>query len=111
MAETATRTAEEQIVAAATAWPGVEAIEGERGELSLRVGRRELGHLHGSRTAHFAFPKALWQELFDAGRIGYHPIAPGKPGLAARQIEGPEDVADVIALLRLNLDRLAGTPG
>ena len=56
---------------------------------------------------HIGFPKAVWQELFEAGRITYHPVFPGKPGFAARAIEDEADVVDVIALLRLNYDRSA----
>jgi hypothetical protein len=93
------------IVTAATSWPGVEAVDGDRGELSLRLGRRELGHLHGDRTAHFGFPKAVWHELHDQGRIDYHPVFPGKPGIGARLIETQDDVRDVIAILRINYDR------
>lgn len=89
-----------------TAWPGVTAVTGERGEWSFRLGRRELGHLHGDRVLHVGFPKALWHELHDAGRIGYHPVFPDRPGWAARDIRGDEDVRDVIALLRLNYDRV-----
>jgi hypothetical protein len=91
------------IVEEATAWPGVEATPGERGELSLRVGGREIGHLHGSRAAHFGFPKQLWRELLEQGRVGPHPI--GKDGWAARRIDGPSDAHEVVALLRLNYDR------
>ncbi|MBI5107066.1 MAG: DUF5519 family protein [Solirubrobacterales bacterium] len=97
-----------------TAWPGVTAAEGSRGEWSFRVGRREIGHLHGDRVAHLGFPKDVWQELFDAGRITYHPVFPGKKGWAARDIRGEDDVRDVIALLRRNYDRVVarhGLPG
>ena len=52
-----------------------------------------------------AFRKEVWQELFDAGRIDYHPVFPGKPGYASRRIETEEDVRDVIAMIRLNYDR------
>ncbi len=52
-----TTTPSEIITATVTAWPGVEAGHGERGEFGFRVGRREIGHLHGDRVAHFAFPK------------------------------------------------------
>ena len=78
---------------------------GSRGEYSFRLGKREVGHLHGSRVAHFGFPKDVWHELFDAGRIGYHPVFPGKPGFGARSIDSDSDVDDVIALMRLNYDR------
>jgi hypothetical protein len=88
-----------------TSWPGVTAGPGRRGEFSFKVGRREIGHLHGDRVAHFGFPKDVWQELYDAGRIDYHPVFPGKPGFGARAIRSEDDVRDVIALMRLNYDR------
>ena len=104
-------TAGERIIEEVTAWPGVEAAPGERGELSFRLGRRELGHLHGDRVMHAGFPKAVWRELFDQGRIDYHPVFPGTPGYAARRIENADDVRDVIALLRLNYDRTVARKG
>jgi Family of unknown function (DUF5519) len=99
-------TASEQITAEVTSWPGVQAGPGRRGEFAFRVGRKEIGHLHGDRAAHFGFPKSVWQELFDAGRIGYHPVFPGKPGWGARAIADDADVEDVIAMLRLNYERV-----
>jgi len=102
---TKTQTASEQITEEVTSWPGVEAGPGSRGEFAFKLGRREIGHLHGDRVLHAGFPRAVWQELYDTGRIDYHPVFPGKPGYAARQIEGEDDVRDVIALLRLNYDR------
>jgi hypothetical protein len=92
-------------------WPGVTAGPGSRGEYSFKVGRREIGHLHGERVAHFGFPKDVWQELYDAGRIDYHPVFPGKPGFGARAIRGEADVRDVIALMRLNYDRVVAKHG
>jgi hypothetical protein len=86
-------------------WPGVTAGPGSRGEFSFKVGRREIGHLHGERVAHFGFPRHVWQELFDAGRIDYHPVFPGRPGFGARAIASEADRDDVIALMRLNYDR------
>ena len=100
-----------RIIEAATSWPGVEVVDGDRGELSLRLGRREIGHLHGDRTAHFGFPKAVWHELHDEGRIDYHPVFPGRPGFGARLIEDSEDERDVIAILRLNYDRAVDRHG
>jgi hypothetical protein len=98
-------TADEIITLEVASWPGVTAGSGSRGEFSFKVGRREIGHIHGDRVAHFGFPKAVWQELYDAGRIDYHSVFPGKKGWAARRIEDSDDVYDVIALLRLNYDR------
>jgi hypothetical protein len=94
-----------------TSWPGVEAGPGERGEFSFRVGRREIGHLHGDYAAHFSFPKQIWAGLFEEGRIDYHPVFPGRPGFGARRIASDEDVADVIALMRLNYERVVSRHG
>jgi hypothetical protein len=97
----------EQIIESVTAWPGVTAGPGRRGELAFTLGGREIGHLHGDRAAHFAFPKAVWTDLKEQGRIDDHPVFPGKAGLGSRGIETEADIADVIALLRLNYDRVA----
>ena len=104
-------TASERIAEEVTSWPGVEAGVGERSEFAFKVGRRELGHLHGDHVAHFGFPKEVWAGLFEQGRIDYHPVFPGKPGFAARRIETPDDIDDVIALLRLNYERVVGRHG
>lgn len=102
---TSARPAGEQIVEAVTSWPGVHAVRGDRGELSLRLGRRELGHLHGDHALHLGFPKAVWRELYAEGRIEHHPVFPGREGYASRRIADADDVRDAIALLRLNYDR------
>ena len=103
--------ASQRITEEVTSWPGVKAGPGRRGEFAFTLGRRELGHLHGDHALHAGFPKAVWKELHDEGRIDYHPVFPGKPGYAARRIETEEDVRDAIALLRLNYDRAVARHG
>ncbi len=105
---TARPTAGQRIAAEVTSWPGVTAGPGRRGEFAFTVGRRALGHLHGDREAHFSFPKSVGAQLRAEGRITDHPVFPGKQGPAARRIDSDADVADVIALLRLNYDRATG---
>src|SRR5436305_11600985 len=107
---TTTPTPGQRITEAVGAWPGVETAHGRRGELAFKVGRRELGHLHGDRTVHFAFPKDVWHELIEQDRIIEHPVFPGKAGPAARRIETDADVRDVIELMRINYDRFAADP-
>ncbi len=104
-------TASRQITDEVTSWPGVAAGTGDRGQYGFTVGRREIGHLHGDRVLHIGFPKPVWQELFDAGRIGYHPVFPGKPGFGSRQLASEDDVRDAIALLRINYDRVIDRHG
>jgi hypothetical protein len=98
----------ERITREVTSWPGVEAGPGRRGEFSFTVGGREIGHLHGDRAAHFGFPRDVGADLRTAGRVGPHPVNPYSTKMAARSIEGDDDVRDVIALMRLNYDRVAG---
>ncbi|MEA2482175.1 MAG: hypothetical protein QOC55_122 [Thermoleophilaceae bacterium] len=95
----------ERITEEVTSWPGVSAGPGRRGEFAFKVGRHEIGHLHGDRSAHFFFSKEVWAQLRGEERIVGHPVFPGKVGPAARAIENAEDVDDVIALMRLNYDR------
>jgi luciferase-like monooxygenase len=104
---TTTITASRRITAEVTSWDGVASGPGRRGELAFKLGRRELGHLHGENAAHFVFPKEVWARLLEEGRIAPHPVFPDAQGPAARRIESEADVDDVIALLRLNYDRIA----
>lgn len=108
---TQTPKASTQITDEVTAWPGIEAGPGRRGEFAFRVGGREIGHLHGDRAAHFSFAKDVWVDLFEQGRVVHHPVFPGKQGPAARVIETQADVDDVIRLLRLNYDRVVERRG
>ena len=102
-----TRTASQKITDEVTSWPGIEAGPGRRGEFAFKVGSKEIGHLHGDHAAHFFFPQATWAELRAQDRITEHPVFPGRVGPAARRIEDDGDVRDVIALMRLNYDRIS----
>ena len=86
-------------------------LAGSLSSHSSKVGPREIGHLHGDRAAHFSFPKQVWGELKEQGRIVNHPVFPGRVGPAARRIDGEDDVRDVIELLRLNYDRVVARYG
>jgi hypothetical protein len=108
---TKTQSASEQITEEVTSWPGVEAGPGRRGEFAFKVGRREIGHLHGDHAAHFSFPKDVWAGLMEQGRVVDHPVFPGKAGPAARRIENEADTRDVIELMRLNYDRAVARHG
>ncbi len=108
MTATPSSTASERITDVVGAWPGVEASWGRRGEFAFRVDRHEIGHLHGDHAAHFFFPRELWSELRAQGRIGPHPVFPDRQGPASRTIAGEQDIQDVIVLMRLGYDRIAG---
>jgi luciferase-like monooxygenase len=111
MTTISSNTASQRITNEVSSWPGVLAGPGRRGEFAFKVGQREIGHLHGDHAAHFAFPPHEWDTLMRQGRIVQHPVFPGRRGPAARRIEHAADVADVIALMRLNYERIVTRHG
>jgi Family of unknown function (DUF5519) len=80
------------------------------GGIEFRLGRRELGHVHGDRLADIPFPKRMRDDLLKAGRVRPHHVLP-QSGWASRTISTEDDADDVIALLRLNYDRAARRAG
>jgi hypothetical protein len=83
-----------------------EVSEGEHrfGGIEFRLGRRELGHLHGDRLADLPFPRRIRDELVAAGRAAPHHVLPDS-GWVTRRVNGPEDVAAVVELFRLSYER------
>jgi len=94
----------EQIARAVTAWPGVTTSEHRFGGVEFRVGRRELGHLHGNRLADLPFPVRVREQLVAEGKASPHHVLP-RSGWVSCYIRNPGDVAHVIALFRLNYER------
>jgi hypothetical protein len=93
----------EQITAAVESWPGVTSGAHRFGGLEFRLGRRELGHLHGDRFADLAFPRRVRDELVADGRARPHHVLPDS-GWVTAPID-PDDVGAVIDLFRLAYDR------
>jgi hypothetical protein len=74
------------------------------GGMEFRLGRRELGHLHGDRLADLPFPRRVRDELIAEGRARPHRWVPDS-GWVSVPIRTKEDVDDVVALFRLAFDR------
>ncbi len=89
---------------AVLAWPGVTREPGRFGSTAFRLGRREIGHIHGNGVADFGLPRALRDELIASGQAQPHQA--GIPGGVSHPIRNGEDVRRVLALFRLNYDRL-----
>jgi hypothetical protein len=85
------------------AWPGVSTERGRFQSTVYKIGRRELGHVHGNGVADFPFPRAVRDELLAAGRVQPHHV--GAPGYVSYRILQPADVAAAVALFRLNYER------
>lgn len=98
--------ASERIASAVTGWDGVEAHPHRFGGIEFRLGRRELGHLHGDRLADLPFPMRIRDELVAAGRARPHHVLP-ESGWVSVPIRGSDDVERVIDLFRMNYDRAA----
>jgi hypothetical protein len=92
------------IVREISSWPGVTIGRHRFGGTEFRIGRRELGHVHGSRLADLPFPLLIRNELVSAGRAEPHHIHP-ESGWVSFFIRGDQDVPRVIQLFRLNYDR------
>ena len=97
-------TIHDAIVREVTAWPGVTTARHRFGGTELRYGRRELGHLHGSRLADLPFPLLVRDELVAAGRAQVHHVHP-ESGWVTYAIRDRSDIAAVVALFRLNYER------
>jgi Family of unknown function (DUF5519) len=97
--------ARDAIESAVSGWDGVTAHSHRFGGVEFRLGKVELGHLHGDQLADLPFPKRLRNELVDEGRAQPHHVLPSS-GWVSRRIRERGDIDEVIALFRLNYERL-----
>ncbi|HKV89256.1 MAG TPA: luciferase family protein [Candidatus Dormibacteraeota bacterium] len=87
-----------------TSWEGVDAYPHRFGGVEYRVGRKEMGHVHGDRLADLPLPRKLHDEMIQAGRAQPHHVLPDT-GWVSVWITGPEDARSVIELFRLQYER------
>jgi hypothetical protein len=100
-------TIEQRITEMVASWPGVEAGPHRFGGVEFRLGRRELGHLHGDRIADLPFPRRVRDELIASGRARPHHVLP-ESGWVTVPIDGEDGADRVIALFRMAYDRARG---
>jgi hypothetical protein len=93
-----------QITETVGSWPGVEVAGHRFGGVEFRIGRRELGHLHGDRIADLPFPRRVRDELIAAGRAQPHHAVPDS-GWVTFPISSEEDVEAAIELFRMSYER------
>ncbi len=96
--------ARERIAAEVSSWPGVGSGPHRFGGVEFRLGRRELGHLHGDSFADLPFPRRLRDELIAEGRAEPHHVLPDSGWVTVR-IDVPGDIDAVIELFRLGYER------
>jgi Family of unknown function (DUF5519) len=94
----------QRIRAEVESWDGVTSHPHRFGGVEFRLGKRELGHLHGARLADLPFPKRVAEELIEQGRAMPHHVVRDS-GWVSKPIRGEEDVETVLDLFRLSYER------
>jgi hypothetical protein len=85
-------------------WPGVSSAPHRFGGVEFRLGRRELGHLHGDRLADLPFPRRVRDQLIAEGRARPHHVLPDS-GWVSVPIRSEADADGVVELLRIGYER------
>ena len=97
------RAAMETVRAAVASWEGVTTHSHRFGGIEFRLGRRELGHLHGT-IADLPFPRRVRDELVAGGRARPHHVLP-QSGWVTAPMQTSSEVSNVIELFRQNYER------
>jgi hypothetical protein len=87
-------------------WEGVTTHPHRFGGVEFRLGKRELGHLHGDppRLADLPFKRTIRDMLVETGRALPHHVMPDS-GWVSKPIRTDDDAADAIELFRLGYER------
>ena len=94
----------EKIEREVASWDGVVAAPHRFGGVEFKVGRREIGHLHGGRLADIPFPVFMREQLVAAGKAEPHHVLP-ESGWISYRIRSEGDVPAVVELFRLSYER------
>jgi len=93
------RGASKQIVDTLLAWEGMETHPHRFGGTEFRIGKREIGHIHGDSLVDIPFPKKIRDEIVAAGEAEPHHILP-ETGWVSFYLRENEDVERAIDLLK-----------
>jgi hypothetical protein len=95
--------AKKKIESAMQICSGIKAQPHRFGGTEFRLGRREIGHVHGDELVDIPFPKGIRDDLVAAGRAEPHHILP-QSGWVSIYLEEAPDVERAIELLRLSFE-------
>jgi hypothetical protein len=99
----AVRGAAQRIQAELMRWPYVEAHPHRFGGTEYRIGKRELGHIHGDHLVDIPFPIKVRDEVIAAGQAQPHHILPDS-GWVSLYLREAADVDRAIGLFRRSYD-------
>ena len=91
--------ASKQIVDILLTWEGMEAHPHRFGGTEFRIGKREIGHIHGDSLVDIPFPKKVRDEIVAAGEAQPHHILP-ETGWVSFYLREDGDIARALALLK-----------
>ena len=84
-------------------WPHVEAHPHRFGGTEYRIGRRELGHIHGDHLVDLPFPMKVRDEVVAAGLAEPHHLLPDT-GWVSVYLREDADVDRALALFRRSFE-------
>jgi len=91
-------------------WPGVTEAPHQFGGIEFRLGKRELGHLHGDYLADLPFPVRVREELVAQGKAMTHHILP-QSGWVSYPIRDASAIPGALDLFRLAYERATAKRG
>ncbi len=95
--------AQRKIVERVSQWDGVRAAPHRFGGTEFKVGRRELGHVHGDHLADIVFPIDVRNRLIAEGRAEPHHILP-RSGWITFRFTKESDAKSSVGLFRLSYE-------
>jgi len=93
----------DKIVAEVSSWEGIKAAPHRFGGMEFKLGRREIGHVHGNYQVDIPFPKSYRDSLVAAGTAEPHHILLESGWITFRFVK-PEDIGNAIELFRMSYD-------
>lgn len=88
---------------AVTAWNGVTAHQHRFGGIEFRLGKRELGHIHGDSLVDIPFPMNIRSQLIAEGVVQKHHVLPDS-GWITFFVRTEGDIEKAIELFRISYD-------
>jgi hypothetical protein len=91
--------AQAQITAAVLGWEGASVVPHRFGGVEYRLGKRELGHIHGDHLLDIPFPVKVRQEIVAAGLAQPHHLL-ADSGWVSFYLKESADIQHAIDLLQ-----------
>jgi Luciferase len=95
--------AKEKITSFVLEWENVTSQPHRFGGTEFKLGKREIGHIHGNHLVDIPFPIKVKEEIINAGFANKHHVLPDS-GWISKYLVNDEDVEIAIKLLRRSFE-------